>query len=56
MHEIHHVTGNIGRGGMALLIPPAAPQTRESTPFRPVGHLILCVVNGLRVYPEDFLS
>ncbi|KAL4743798.1 hypothetical protein BDV11DRAFT_201663 [Aspergillus similis] len=31
MHEIHHVTGNIGRGGMALLIPPAAPRIREST-------------------------
>ncbi|KAL3435919.1 hypothetical protein BDV09DRAFT_184702 [Aspergillus tetrazonus] len=31
MHEIHHVTGNIGRGGMALLIPPAAQRIREST-------------------------
>ncbi|KAL4997999.1 hypothetical protein BDV10DRAFT_185615 [Aspergillus recurvatus] len=30
-HEIHHVTGNIGRGGMALLIPPATPRIREST-------------------------
>ncbi|KAL4818890.1 hypothetical protein BDW67DRAFT_145171 [Aspergillus spinulosporus] len=31
MHEIHDVTGDIGRGGIALLIPPAAPRIREST-------------------------
>jgi hypothetical protein len=30
-HEIHHVTGNIGQGGMALLIPPAEPRVRKST-------------------------
>ncbi|KAL4951662.1 hypothetical protein BDW69DRAFT_169504 [Aspergillus filifer] len=30
-HEIHHVTGNIGRGGIALLIPPAEPRIRKTT-------------------------
>ncbi|KAL4945780.1 hypothetical protein BDV06DRAFT_229957 [Aspergillus oleicola] len=30
-HEIHHVTGNIGRGGIALLIPPAEPRIRKAT-------------------------
>ncbi|KAJ5108844.1 hypothetical protein N7456_005519 [Penicillium angulare] len=29
--EIHRVTGNIGQGGIALLISPAEPRIREST-------------------------
>jgi hypothetical protein len=29
--EIHRVTGNIGQGGMALLISPANPRIRQST-------------------------